>query len=100
IRSLHVTGVQTCALPFSKKLVGSLGVEVGFFNGDSTAASSRTFALDQAALSRGVGALTGPDLSRDCLDHPPIPLRAGNEELTGVDRKSVVEGREENPRYR
>jgi hypothetical protein len=68
----------------AKKLVTSLAVDVAFYVGDNTTASSRTIALDQAALKAGVGALTGADLSRDCQQNQPFPLRAGAEELTGL----------------
>ncbi len=68
----------------AKKLVGSLAVDVAFYVGDNTAASSRTIALDQATLQGGLRALTGSDLSRDCLEHQPFPLRAGGEELTSL----------------
>jgi hypothetical protein len=68
----------------AKKLVDPLDVDVSFFIGDTTAASSRTIALDQAALSAGVGALKGTDFARDCRDYQPFPLRAGGEELTGI----------------
>jgi hypothetical protein len=68
----------------AKKLVDPLDVDVSFFIGDTTAASSRTIALDQAALSAGVGALKGTDLARDCRDYQPFPLRAGSEELTAI----------------
>jgi len=68
----------------SKKLVSSLSVDVSFFLGDNTAASSRTIALDQAALRAGVDKLTDADLTADCRSHDPFPLRAGNEELTGI----------------
>ncbi len=68
----------------AKKLVGSLAVDVAFYAGDNTAASSRTIALDHATLQGGLRALTGTDISRDCLEHQPFPLRAGGEELTSL----------------
>jgi hypothetical protein len=67
----------------AKKLVGSLAVDVSFAAGDGTAASSRTIALDRAALKTALGALTG-DLSGDCLKNQPFPFRAGSEDLTGL----------------
>ena len=68
----------------AKKLVGSLAVDVAFFVGENTSASSRTIALDQAALQGGVAALSGPELERDCQANQPFPLRAGDEALTGL----------------
>ncbi len=68
----------------AKKLVTSLAVDVAFYVGDNTTASSRTIALDQAALKAGVGALSGADISRDCQQNQPFPLRAGTEELTAL----------------
>jgi hypothetical protein len=68
----------------AKKLVTSLAVDVSFLVGDNTTAGSRTIALDQAALKAGVGSLKGQDISRDCQQNQPFPLRAGNEELTGL----------------
>ncbi len=66
------------------KLIGGLDVNASFFVGDSTAASSRTIALDQGALRSALGALKGRDLSSDCRENPPFPLRAGGAELTGL----------------
>lgn len=71
----------------AKKLVGLLAVDMGFFIGDSTAAGSRTIALDQAMLQAGLGTLTGADLTRDCLEQKPFPLRAGTEELVGLSAR-------------
>jgi hypothetical protein len=68
----------------AKKLVGSLAVDVGFYVGDNTIASSRTIALDQAALRGGLGALTGADIAGDCSANQPFPLRAGSEDLTAL----------------
>ncbi|HWU89260.1 MAG TPA: cache domain-containing protein, partial [Kofleriaceae bacterium] len=68
----------------AQKLVGSLGVDVGFYVGDNTVATSKTIALDQATLGRESGKLSGGDLARDCQANQPFPLRAGNEELTGI----------------
>jgi len=68
----------------AKKLITSLSVDVAFLVGENTTASSRTIALDQVALKGGVGALSGQDISRDCQQNQPFPLRAGSEELTGL----------------
>jgi len=68
----------------AKKLVGPLAVDVGFYVGENTIASSRTIALDQAALRKGLGALGGADLASDCSTHQPFPLRAGGEDLTAL----------------
>jgi hypothetical protein len=68
----------------AQKLVGSLRVDVGFYLGDNTVATSKTIALDQATLATESGKLTGGDLARDCQANEPFPLRAGTEKLTGI----------------
>lgn len=67
----------------AQKLVGSLGVDVGFYLADNAVASSRAIALDQATMRGSVGKLSG-DPARDCNATPPFPLRAGNDELTAI----------------
>ncbi|MGN6104739.1 MAG: hypothetical protein ACTHU0_06535, partial [Kofleriaceae bacterium] len=68
----------------AQNLVGSLGVDVGFYLGDSAVASSKTIALDQVAMRGAVGRLSGGDFARDCQANQPMPLRAGTEELTAI----------------
>jgi hypothetical protein len=67
------------------KLVDPLAVHIAFYVGDNTVASSRTIALDQAALRKGVDALKGAELAADCQgEKKTFPLRAGSEDLTAV----------------
>lgn len=68
----------------AQKLVGSLGVDVGFYASDSTVASSKPIALDAATMKSAVGALRGGDLARDCQANQPMALRAGTEDYTGI----------------
>ncbi|MBA3821785.1 MAG: hypothetical protein H0X17_23080, partial [Deltaproteobacteria bacterium] len=68
----------------AKKLVGSPGVDVGFYLGGDTVAGSKTLALDTTAMQAAVAKLAGEDLSRDCEANHPIPVRAGSEYFTAV----------------
>ncbi|MBA3394453.1 MAG: hypothetical protein H0T89_17540 [Deltaproteobacteria bacterium] len=67
----------------SKKLVGSLGVDVGFYLGGDTVAGSKTLALDMTPMTAAVAKLKG-DLSGDCAATHPIQVRAGNEDYTAL----------------
>ena len=67
----------------SQKLVGSLGVDVGFFLGGDTVAGSKTIALDTTPMQAVIGKLGG-DLTRDCQANEPITLTASKEPYTGL----------------
>ena len=68
----------------SKKLVGSLGVDVGFFLDGDTVAGSKTIALDTTPMQALIGKLSGGDISRDCQTNTPIALTASKEPYTGL----------------
>jgi len=68
----------------SQKLVGSLGVDVGFFLGNDTVAGSKTIALDTKPMEGVIGKLTGGDLARDCQANEPISLTASKEPYTAL----------------
>ncbi|MDQ3341313.1 MAG: hypothetical protein M4D80_39670 [Myxococcota bacterium] len=68
----------------SQKLVGSLGVDVGFFLGNDTVAGSKTIALDTKPMETVIAKLAGGDLARDCQANEPITLTASKEPFTAL----------------
>ncbi len=68
----------------SQKLVGSLGVDVGFFLGSDTVAGSKTITLETKPMVDMVTGLTGGDISRDCQANKVIPLTASKESYTAL----------------
>ena len=66
------------------KLVGSLDVDIAFFLGGDPVAANKSVLLDQAALQDAYGKLKGPDVAHDCQTSVAFPLRAGNEDFTGI----------------
>jgi hypothetical protein len=68
----------------SQKLVGSLGVDVGFFLGNDTVAGSKTIALDTKPMEDVIAKLAGGDLARDCQANEPITLTASKEPFTAL----------------
>jgi hypothetical protein len=67
----------------SQKLVGSLGVDVGFFLGGDAVAGSKTIALDTKPMEAAISKLGG-DLARDCQANEPIPVTASKEAYTAL----------------
>lgn len=68
----------------AQKLVGSLGVDVGFFLGGDTVASSKTTALDTKPMEAVIGKLAGGDLARDCQANEPLSTTASKEPFTAL----------------
>ena len=67
----------------AQKLVGSLGVDVGFFLGNDTVAGSKTITLDTKPMETVIGKLGG-ELARDCQANEPITLTASKELYTAL----------------
>jgi hypothetical protein len=68
----------------AQKLVGSLGVDVGFFLGGDTVAGSKTIALDTKPMESVIAKLAGGDRARDCQANEPIDLSASKEPYTAL----------------
>lgn len=68
----------------AQKLVGPLGVDVGFFLGNDTVAGSKTIALDTKPMEGVIAKLSGGELSRDCQANAPIALTASKEPYTAL----------------
>jgi hypothetical protein len=68
----------------AQKLVGSLGVDVGFFLGGDTVAGSKTTALDTKPRESVIAKLSGGDLSRDCQANEPLDSMASKEPYTAL----------------
>jgi hypothetical protein len=67
----------------SDKLVGSLDVQIGFYIGESSVASSSSEVLDEDALLAAVPA-PGVEMGGDCARNDPFNLTAGKEDYTAV----------------
>ncbi|HVK82976.1 MAG TPA: MXAN_5187 family protein [Kofleriaceae bacterium] len=68
----------------SKRLVGSLAVDLGFYLGKDAVVGSRTLTVDQAPMLGVISKATGEDLRADCSASPLLPVTNGKENYTAV----------------
>jgi hypothetical protein len=83
----------------AQKLVGSLGVDVGFFLGNDTVAGSKTITLDTKPMEAVIDKLAGGDLARDCQANEPISLSASKEPYTALVARLPGEAQQKKAYY-
>ncbi|MDB4961065.1 MAG: hypothetical protein JWP01_1064 [Myxococcales bacterium] len=68
----------------AQRLVKSLDVDLGFYLGKDEVAGSKTLAVEATPMVEAVKAISGGDLSQDCLANKTIPITSGKESYTAL----------------
>jgi len=66
------------------RLVSGLNVDLSFYLGNDSVASSKAAALDQTKLQTALATLKDNDVVKDCQQGHPVDLRASNEDYTAI----------------